>query len=181
MFCFRSLSRQRSWMLSVIWILPLEDLPCWSSRWGDTRGQAWSGPRMVSPFWPETATSSFTPTPSRLLSSSARWILSGRSRCFADWNGLFKNILSITSQHETQCDHMAPLFAPYLAIYNYEKLPNSKNYPRGGKFGQIRNKSWNFANDLNYCQRGEMSPYLVTLTRRRFFIICSKRSSPKLE
>ena len=90
MFCFRSLSRQRSWMLSVIWILPLEDLPCWSSRWGDTRGQAWSGPRMVSPFWPETATSSFTPTPSRLLSSSARWILSGRSRCFADWNGFIK-------------------------------------------------------------------------------------------
>ena len=49
---------------------------------------------------------------------------------------------ALISDHTGQCDQMARLFVPNLAIYNIENLPNNIRIAKvGSKFCQILNKS----------------------------------------
>ena len=85
------------------------------------------------------------------------------SKCFF----LFFGLILLTPKWSKQCDQLARLFFNLWPFTKKENFSGS-NYiffaKEGLKSFKIQNKPSNFSKEINFCQSGEISPHLVTLS-----------------
>ena len=89
--------------------------------------------------------------------------LESNESCLFDKFNIATNVPLVASVFAwKQCDQMVKIIFQYLAICNNENYPNNitKFAKVDSSYYQIRNEQ---SKICNFCQSGEISPYLVTL------------------